>query len=372
MWLLLVCGALGKTSGVMSLNKVNFDEIVHGKARHPVFLKAYHPFCPHCQEFQSVWQPFCSAWRAKNSEVKLAEIDCMEQGKLCRSLPCSGYPCLLWFDGIHSEPVVSELVSDPDELMELVGRLTSGPVKILNAASDASKFDDKKLVFLMNYRSLNEKQCPVFVELAKKMQGSDVVFAMARGHEAKVDCYVYGTKVGSAELKSGIKQFVQQQIDSILSTLDRERYSMLSNERKPCYVIVCREGDDPAMYRDVVRLLVSVGKTMKISADSDLLRELLGSNVETPQIMELVNGRVVRTFQGTMNEREVGQWLNIARYGNSGLGIVTTVVLLLIIGSCIWMVRKRFQVKRPAWAQRPMIYDHVAFDSVPCDEGPVL
>jgi protein disulfide-isomerase-like protein len=86
-------GATSTTSDVL-LNHANFADMTKGKT---VFLKAYAPWCGHCQELAPEWKRMALHWEG-NPKVLVASIDCTAEEEFCLSLAVEAFPTILYGD----------------------------------------------------------------------------------------------------------------------------------------------------------------------------------------------------------------------------------------------------------------------------------
>jgi protein disulfide-isomerase-like protein len=92
---LLLITALGATATTdVLLDHVNFADKTKSKT---VFLKAYAPWCGHCQELAPEWERMALHWE-NNPKVLVASIDCTAEEKLCLSLGVAAFPTILYGD----------------------------------------------------------------------------------------------------------------------------------------------------------------------------------------------------------------------------------------------------------------------------------
>lgn len=367
MLLLLSIGAIA-TKGVLELTPENFEEFIQSSSRHPAIVKAYLGPCPHCQEFEEIWEPFAASWRKQSKQVQLAQIDCIDNQKLCRDLPCSGYPCVLWYNGIKDEPVLQQLPEDINQMITLGAKLIKEPLTYLDAPSDAKRPCDTKLMFVLECESLKSEAALDFLALTEDRQAEDTVFAVARASKTRLQCYLFGQNIGSVEHGDGFKEFIDQQMAINFPVLDKERYKAFQNSGSKFYIVVVDRNQKLSAYRKVANTLLKLGQTSYIEYDSSLLSDMLGNVLELPHLIEH-GSHGFRTYTGKMNDRDILRWVHV-KEPKPRSGVFAGSVLLVLMAACVgvWRIVQKMRRSKVSYYNAALAYP-ISLPDIPMEDG---
>jgi len=79
---------------ITQLTERNFDSMIKSNV---AFVKFFVPWCGHCARLAPLWESL--AEKAESANVKIAEVDCSKQGKLCDAQGLNGYPSMVLYKG---------------------------------------------------------------------------------------------------------------------------------------------------------------------------------------------------------------------------------------------------------------------------------
>jgi len=79
---------------ITQLTERNFDSMIKSNV---AFVKFFVPWCGHCARLAPLWESL--AEKADSANVKIAEVDCSKQGKLCDAQGLNGYPSMVLYKG---------------------------------------------------------------------------------------------------------------------------------------------------------------------------------------------------------------------------------------------------------------------------------
>lgn len=91
-------------SEVVQLTNENFTSFISNSSR-PIFLKLWANWCPHCKEFQPVWEQLCEV-SDFNDKVYIADIECEANRDSCKAFEGKNFPRLYWIDA-HNESMAT-------------------------------------------------------------------------------------------------------------------------------------------------------------------------------------------------------------------------------------------------------------------------
>ncbi|KAF9453077.1 disulfide isomerase [Macrolepiota fuliginosa MF-IS2] len=153
-------------SDVISLTAKDFEESV--SAEPLMLVEFFAPWCGHCKALAPHYEEAATALKEKN--IKLAKVDCVEEGELCQTKGVQGYPTLKVYrngtpgeysgprkaDGIisymvkQSLPAVSDVTSENHEEFQKSDRVvvvaylpssTSEAAPVFSAAAEKNRDD---------------------------------------------------------------------------------------------------------------------------------------------------------------------------------------------------------------------------------------
>jgi len=108
------------SGNVVVLNDKLFADTV---AEGHVFVKFFAPWCGHCKKLAPIWTELARNMRGK---LTVAEVNCEEQGALCREQGISGYPMLFYYPNGRDNKMEYTGGRKLDQLVAFSERL-SGP-----------------------------------------------------------------------------------------------------------------------------------------------------------------------------------------------------------------------------------------------------
>ncbi|KXN89629.1 Protein disulfide-isomerase [Leucoagaricus sp. SymC.cos] len=250
-------------SDVINLTAKNFEESV---AAEPLMLvEFFAPWCGHCKALAPHYEEAATALKGKS--IKLAKVDCVEEGELCQSKGVQGYPTLKVYrngesadytgprkaDGIisymtkQSLPAVSEVTSENHEEFQkadkvvVVAYLPSGasePAPVFSAAAEKHRDD-----FLFGLST--DKAA---AEAAGVTPPALVVY---RSFDEPSSEYPYPV----SDLKvDDISEWVKELAIPIIDEVSGENYAIYANSPKPlAYLFVDPTSEDKDKHIEAIR-----------------------------------------------------------------------------------------------------------------------
>ncbi|THH32163.1 hypothetical protein EUX98_g2007 [Antrodiella citrinella] len=149
---------------VVILNEKSFTETI---ADGHVFVKFYAPWCGHCKKLAPLWTELARNMRGK---LTVAEVNCEEQGSLCRDQGVTGYPMLFYYPNGRATKMEYTGGRRLEQLVAFSERLSGPPVLPLNEGELSQVVAEHSVVYLL-LRSLTDKQ-----SLQHVVDGSHVLF----------------------------------------------------------------------------------------------------------------------------------------------------------------------------------------------------
>lgn len=248
-------------SDVISLTAKNFEESV---ATEPLMLvEFFAPWCGHCKALAPHYEEAATALKEKN--IKLAKVDCVEEGELCQSKGVQGYPTLKVYrdgdatdytgprkaDGIisymvkQSLPAVSEVTSENHEEFQKADKVvvvaylpssTSEPAPVFSAAAEKHRDD---YLFGLSTDEAN-------AEAAGVKPPALVVYRSFDEPRSEFPYPVSDLKVDD------ISDWVKELAIPIIDEVSGENYAVYANSPKPLAYLFVDPSEDKDKHIDAI------------------------------------------------------------------------------------------------------------------------
>ncbi|TCD69206.1 hypothetical protein EIP91_008502 [Steccherinum ochraceum] len=131
------------TGNVVILNEQTFPNAV---ADGHVFVKYYAPWCGHCKKLAPIWTELARSMRGK---LTVAEVNCEENGALCRTQGVTGYPMLFYYPSGRSSKMEYTGGRKLNQLVAFSERLSGPPVLMLNEGELSQVVAEHPVVYLL-------------------------------------------------------------------------------------------------------------------------------------------------------------------------------------------------------------------------------
>jgi protein disulfide-isomerase-like protein len=103
-------GPTGRAEDVMVLTQMNFDMHIKAEANDQWLLEFYAPWCGHCKALVPIYEQVATVF--KDSNTKVAKIDCTSSKDLCARFGVSGFPTIKFIHGAVGSRRVSDYNSE--------------------------------------------------------------------------------------------------------------------------------------------------------------------------------------------------------------------------------------------------------------------
>lgn len=344
--------ALSESPGTIELTSANYANHVKGKNRYPFFIKVYNPFCAHCGIFKPFWEQFALTTASKHNAVRLGEINCNEEQKLCRDMPCSGYPCLIWSNGVDPTDLSSVMVVyDTDKLLTVFDALISTPVQYLEKNSDLQSYRESGLMFLLNYVSFDDPLCSTFYHTSNILNTTK--FAMMKSDSSGIEIIYYGNRIGKMKDQKSVSQLeesVKNVIDRTFPFLDESRVSRFLKSPNKFILMIINKTDSIGNYPDLARVVPATYDNAWAYFDSAALDRIvtyLKPGDTYPVLIEYdPANETIRRYPGeSFRAKQISEWLNISLASiddtySSDIPILMLLLLVPVVVLAVWSLWK--------------------------------
>ncbi|KAJ3565734.1 hypothetical protein NP233_g7447 [Leucocoprinus birnbaumii] len=251
------------TSDVISLTAKNFEESV---STEPLMLvEFFAPWCGHCKALAPHYEEAATALKEKN--IKLAKVDCVEEGELCQNKGVQGYPTLKVYKNGESTDYNGPRKAD-GIISYMVKQSLPAVSEVTAANHDQFKTEDK-VVVVAYLPSTTSEPAPVFSAAAEKHRDdylfgltTDETLAEAAGVKPPAIVVYRSFDEPQTEFPypiSGLKaeeitDWVKELAIPVIDEVSGENYAVYAGSSKPlAYLFVDPTSEDKDAHIDAIR-----------------------------------------------------------------------------------------------------------------------
>lgn len=154
-----------KESHVLIFNKDNFDA---GLSAHDnVLVEFYAPWCGHCKALEPIYEDVALQLNEKNSPIKLAKVDAIENAELAGKYGIRGYPTLKFFRKDKPEPIDFTGDRKAESIIAWLEKKIGPPAISLSSIDELKAFHDEHQVSIVGFfKNPESDEAKVFMNIA--------------------------------------------------------------------------------------------------------------------------------------------------------------------------------------------------------------
>ena len=194
----------------------NFQETLGKDSNTPILTLFWSPYCGHCTHFKPTWRSLVDSSRFRTS-IEFAEVNCVEQNKICGKYQVSGYPSLMFIiPSVQSSAKFkgSRSIANIDNFIE---KYFKYPCIIVDEGLSLKKYIKHTVnysLFYLQYKDDDEKKIfPIYQAFASRYEDSGAKFFATKTFTTKLE--VYQNVVDHTEYKGDLTD--RKQLNSFFS-----------------------------------------------------------------------------------------------------------------------------------------------------------
>ncbi|KAJ7885106.1 protein disulfide isomerase [Mycena olivaceomarginata] len=141
----------------------------------PVFIKFYAPWCGHCKKIKPTWKQLAKIMQGK---VTIAEVNCEDHEKLCKSQGVGGYPTLVYYPagGEKSEYTSGRKL---EQLKAFAERASASATQAIQPEEVDAYVTDDAVLYLLLHPADDTDLIKTVGRLAAPLLGSPIIYTSA-------------------------------------------------------------------------------------------------------------------------------------------------------------------------------------------------
>ncbi|KAJ7171825.1 protein disulfide isomerase [Mycena crocata] len=160
---------LNPSGEVTPLNPANFHTTVD---QGPLFVKFYAPWCGHCKKLAPIWKQLAKIMQGK---VNIAEVNCEDHEKFCKSQDVGGYPTLVYYPpgGAKSEYTSGRKL---EQLKSFVEKASASATQAIQPEEVDAYVTENPVVYLLLHPADDTDLLKTVARLAAPLLGSPLIY----------------------------------------------------------------------------------------------------------------------------------------------------------------------------------------------------
>ena len=165
------------TASPVHLSDDNFTEFINS-TNHPVFLKLWAYWCPHCKELEPIWDELANITEY-DGVVHVADIECESNKKTCKQYDGENYPRLYWIDSINKSTLAYHGSRTIPHFRMFIKKQLNFPLLPINDTSELDLYTNTANISSVIFFKINDKDTEslkIAKVVASQFRSSDLRF----------------------------------------------------------------------------------------------------------------------------------------------------------------------------------------------------
>ncbi|XP_039283807.1 protein disulfide-isomerase isoform X2 [Nilaparvata lugens] len=161
---LVSCDEESAKSNVLVFTTENFQAGI--ETNENVLVEFYAPWCGHCKGLEPIYEETANLLAEKNSNIKLAKVDAIENKQLAEQYQIRGYPTLKFFRK-GKAPIDYSGDRKPESFISWLEKKSGTPAKILASVEELKEFQEANSICVVGYfKDPQSEKAKLFTDVA--------------------------------------------------------------------------------------------------------------------------------------------------------------------------------------------------------------
>ena len=305
------------------LGEANSTYVLDNKRNIPIFVRLFASWCPHCKQFNPVWEELIEAPEYKN-KLFFASIECEQARGLCKKyFPGENYPRIYWWDPNNHTAYRFMGERSISHVKDFINKQFNFPLIEVND-SEIEKYKQKANVttsFIFNIKKEDDERIAVARNLSSACRNMENAFLLNDSEENSFKAFIGSDLVIEYKGEWNVTQmqkFVEQYSIPFMATFTPYLLRQTENMSKPILVVMNRNNSK----EDNTEILKNVKDAVHIASsncvDSEWLCRYTSTYEGDPDVLLILvdwKKKLFWIYKGEKRELEIRRWINDCNEG---------------------------------------------------------